>query len=236
MKKGGIFTERFASKTLSILGAVLLGLGSFAIQTCQAASTADPIANFTTSSPPDGSEASVTAWRRESVRYNVVGDHAAIVINSIDRQLKQFETLSKMSIHFDPTSDILMIFNSNVFDDLKHNPQRFLAARIPMQEIDVLTAQAEKAGWQSKCLTVAISDLQGNITSAIIIAKETDDPCITPTLFDVFGIKNAHDGADSLSDFCILYAATRRELRTPDAIRTHVGELNEECASKIKGK
>jgi hypothetical protein len=127
-----------------------------------------------------------------------------------------------------------MIFDSGVFDDLANSPDKFLQAGITSATVNMMRTRMQDASIDHSCLSPANVDDQGDIVVAYVLSKSLLDHCLTPLLFDLFGVKYQVSGRTALMDLCILYTARLEQKRTVDGVKKNITEYIRQCQPDLR--
>jgi len=171
-------------------------------------------------------------WRDSKIVYAVIGNISNLVNSSIDHYMQQISKETGISLERTGQPRIVMIYDSNVFDDLKHNPTKFITAGFPQAAIDELSRRAAGTNAE-KCISYSWTDEEGGLIGGIVLSRISSDECVGQLLFDIFGVKAVSDDVSGFVYMCILYSAARDGARSSELIASRQRDEFEKCAPQM---
>jgi hypothetical protein len=180
---------------------------------------------------PSGKFAS---WNKDAISYAVVGNKSTPVNLLIDDYLKTFSSITGKQILRGSTSNIFMIYDEKVFDDLRDHPDKFVQAGISQESVIALKNRFPNASETGKCLSSLVEDSDGNIIGAYVLSSSVSQECVVPLLFDIFGVAKVDSNQIAMTDLCVLYSARAEQIRTSEGLANHIYAYVNACEPRLR--
>lgn len=213
---------------INLLAVTALAMTAF-FSSAFAASSEDLHRAFKTVVSQTADRKLVTVWAKKFVRYNLVGDLSWVVKDRVGEFMSSAHSASRLELIQNTTADLMMIYDTKVFEELRNDPERFIAAKVPRAIVDTLSVNAVKSNWGNECQTISWSDLHGDIVGAVIISRSASPKCVTTALYDVFGLNNFDDNPLGMMEMCLLYRATATNVREIESVIDRTKTIEGDC-------